>query len=81
MVQGVIDLVFEDENGDVTLCDYKTDYLTRAELNDKAAAEKKLRERHARQLNYYKAAVKQLFGKDPARVCIYSLPLGDTVEL
>ena len=81
LVQGVIDLVFEDENGDVTLCDYKTDYLTRAELNDKAAAEKKLRERHARQLNYYKAAVKQLFGKDPARVCIYSLPLGDTVEL
>lgn len=81
LVQGVIDLVFEDENGDITLCDYKTDYLTREELSDKAAAEKKLRERHAQQLNYYKAAVGQLFGKAPARVCIYSLPLGDTVEL
>ena len=81
LVQGVIDLVFEDKNGDITLCDYKTDYLTRDELCDPQAAKKKLAERHEKQLRYYAQAVKILFGRSPARICIYSLPLGDTVEL
>ncbi len=81
LVQGVIDLVFEDQNGDITLCDYKTDYLTRDELADISLARKKLTDRHAEQLGYYAQAIKKLFGKAPARVCIYSLPLGDTVEL
>ncbi|MBE6600322.1 MAG: hypothetical protein E7640_03890 [Ruminococcaceae bacterium] len=81
LVQGVIDLVFEDENGDITLCDYKTDYLTKDELCDTAAAKKKLVARHGQQLAYYSEAVTRLFGRAPARVCIYSLPLGDTVEI
>ena len=81
LVQGVIDLIFEDDNGDITLCDYKTDYLTKKELADISLAEKKLTERHAEQLGYYAKAVEKLFGKAPSRVCIYSLPLGDTVEI
>ena len=34
LVQGVIDLFFEDENGNIILCDYKTDYLTAEELKN-----------------------------------------------
>ncbi len=81
MVQGVIDLVVEDANGNLILCDYKTDYLTPDEISDESLAIKKLTERHSEQLKYYAAAVKQLFGKNPDRICIYSLPLGKAVDI
>ena len=81
MVQGVIDLVIEDANGNLILCDYKTDYLTKNELSDEALAIKKLTERHSEQLKYYSAAVDRLFGRVPDRVCIYSLPLGKAVDI
>jgi ATP-dependent helicase/nuclease subunit A len=81
MVQGVIDVVLEDANGNLILCDYKTDYLSPDELSDENLAIKKLTERHAEQLKYYATAVKQLFGRDPDRICIYSLPLGKAVDI
>lgn len=81
VVQGVIDLVFEDDGGNIILCDYKTDALTSSELSDASLAQKKLAERHSLQLSYYKEAVRQIFGKEPARVCIYSLPLGEAVDI
>ena len=59
-VQGVIDIFFEDADGKIVLCDYKTDYLTREEiLNPKIAAEK-LNKRHAEQLSYYAKAIKEM---------------------
>lgn len=81
LVQGVIDIFFEDKNGDLILCDYKTDYLTKEEINDPALARKKLSEAHAEQLSYYAEALRSMFGKYPAKVLIYSLPLGNTVEI
>ncbi len=81
LVQGVIDLLFVDENDRIVLCDYKTDYLTPDELADESAAEKKLFDRHGRQLGYYCDAVEQLLGRRPDRVCLYSLPLGKELEL
>ncbi len=80
-VQGVIDLVFENENGELILADYKTDYLTQEEKDDTALAVKKLTERHREQLSYYREAVKKVFGREPSRVCIYSLPLGEAVDI
>ncbi len=80
-VQGIIDLVFVDEDGNITLCDYKTDHLTKEELESPSLAAKMLRDRHGTQLSYYKEAVKQIFGKEPSRICIYSLPLGDAVDI
>lgn len=80
-VQGVIDLVFEDERGDMILCDYKTDYLTREELENKELARRKLTERHRTQLGYYKFAVREIFGREPRKVVIYSLPLGEALEI
>ena len=81
LVQGVIDLVIECDDGRLILCDYKTDRLTSAELKNRTLAEKKLTEAHKRQLSYYAAAIKRLFGRSPDRVLIYSLPLGDTIEV
>lgn len=81
LVQGVIDLFFEDENGNIVLCDYKTDHLTDAEIKNEKLAIKKLAERHSRQLYYYSYAIEKIVGKAPSRVCIYSLPLKKAVDI
>ncbi len=81
LLQGVIDCLIEDKDGNLHLVDYKTDRLTRAELSDRALAKAALSQKHALQLTYYALAVEKIFSKKPKTVCIYSLPLGDTVEL
>jgi len=81
LVQGVIDLLMIDANGNTVLCDYKTDHLTSSETADESLAKKKLFERHGQQLKYYAAAAKELFGKAPDRICIYSLPLGRAIDM
>lgn len=80
-VQGVIDLFFEEQDGTVILCDYKTDYLTHEELSDPALAAEKLTKRHQQQLSYYEKAIEAMLGKKPDEILIYSLPLGDSVSL
>ncbi len=81
LVQGVMDLVAIKADGSILLCDYKTDRLSFDELKDKAKAAKKLSDRHSLQLSYYSQAVKLIFGEKPLTVCIYSLPLGDTIDI
>lgn len=81
LVQGVIDLFFETEDGKIILCDYKTDHLTPEEIADPTLAAKKLAARHATQLSYYSMAVEKLIGRKPDKVLIYSLPLGESVEI
>ena len=81
LVQGVIDCIIERADGSLLLIDYKTDRLSREELGDRSLAAKKLNEKHALQLSYYALAVEKMFGKPPASVEVYSLPLGDTVKI
>ena len=81
LVQGVIDVFFEDEKGNLVLCDYKTDYLTSDEIKNKELAKAKLSAAHSRQLSYYCAALAEICGKRPDKVLIYSLPLCDSVEI
>ncbi len=79
LVQGVIDCAFFDEKGELILVDYKTDFFR--EGTPRGYIAKTLRERHARQLGYYKLACERLFGVLPAHTYIYSFALGDTVEI
>jgi ATP-dependent helicase/nuclease subunit A len=79
LVQGVIDCAFFDENGELVLVDYKTDFF--APGTPRRFVEKTLRERHARQLGYYKLACETLFGRLPAHTYIYSFALGGTLEV
>ena len=81
LVQGVIDCLYEDGNGEYHLVDYKTDRLTPEEREDKAKARAKLYAKHSLQLSYYAKAVELIFGKYPKTVEVYSLPLGDTVDV
>jgi ATP-dependent helicase/nuclease subunit A len=81
LVQGVIDIFFESADGKLILCDYKTDHLTREELSSPSLARQKLEEAHSDQLSYYAEALRAMLGKYPDKVLIYSLPLGDAVEI
>ena len=80
-VQGVIDLFYYDAEGKLILCDYKTDRLNARELADPRLAGAKLSERHAAQLSYYAQALEAICGKHPDKILIYSLPLGEAVEV
>jgi len=81
LVQGVIDCIIEYPDGTLGVFDYKTDRLTREELRSRELAEKRLRESHRTQLGFYREAVSRIFGKEPARVEVYSLHLADTVSM
>ena len=81
LVQGVIDCVIEDADGNIRLVDYKTDRLSEREMQDERLAEEKLRAAHTEQLYYYSIAVARMFGKAPRLTEVYSLPLGRTVEI
>jgi ATP-dependent helicase/nuclease subunit A len=81
LVQGVIDCIIEDAFGRLHLVDYKTDRLSKEELSDKNLAKKALSEKHSLQLFYYSLAIEKIFGKRPETVRVYSLPLGDTVDI
>lgn len=81
LVQGVIDLCIEDANGNLILCDYKTDRLSSEALKDRQIAKQFLTERHAQQLKYYALAIELIMGKKPDKIYIYSLALGDTIEI
>ncbi len=78
LVQGVIDCIYETEDGRLILVDYKTDRLDR---RDREAARRQLRERHRAQLGYYALAVEQMFGRRPDEILLYSLCLGEAVSL
>ncbi|MBR4032282.1 MAG: UvrD-helicase domain-containing protein [Clostridia bacterium] len=80
-VQGSIDLIIESANGELILCDYKTDRISPEQKTDPALLVASMREKHGYQLGEYRHAVEQIFGKSPSKVFIYSVPIGKTVEL
>lgn len=81
LVQGVIDCIYRDERGGLHLVDYKTDRLTREERENRALAEKKMRDAHSLQLSYYALAIKEMFGTEVESISVYSLQLGDEIEI
>ena len=79
-VQGAIDLILIFPDGTIHICDYKTDRITDFEKNNVSLFHQRLRKTHKNQLLQYKEAITQIFGKEPEKMYIYSLPLGETVE-
>ncbi len=75
LVQGVTDCIYEDENSNLVLVDYKTDAVTEKNYVEV------LKERHSMQLLYYKKACEMIFGKSVSKTLIYSVPLARTVEI
>ena len=78
LLQGIIDAYMENEDGSLSLIDYKTDGfygLSREE------AEECLRKRYGIQLGLYSRALEQLLGKPVKEQLIYSTFLGRTLPL
>ena len=73
VVQGIIDLYFEEE-GELVLVDYKTDRISPGE-------EEVLVSRYRPQLQYYKKALEQIEKKKVKECYIYSVPLRKAISL
>ena len=69
LVQGIIDVYFEEPEGLVVL-DYKT---------DRVRNEEELREKYQAQLEYYARALEQITGKRVQEKAIYSFTLGKEI--
>jgi ATP-dependent helicase/nuclease subunit A len=80
-VQGSIDLIIETTDGELILCDYKTDRISLEERADSSLLIESMKEKHGHQLDEYRLAVERIFGKAPSRVFIYSVPIGRIIEL
>lgn len=80
-VRGSIDLVCHFADGRMVLCDYKTDRLTDDELTDRNLLAAHLKEKHGAQLRQYAVAMEELYSKRPDSIYIFSLPLGEAVEI
>ena len=75
LVQGVIDLFFENDDGTYTLVDFKTDRVFGDDAGDI------LVERHKDQLMYYKKAVEEITECEVKNTYIYSFSLMKAIEL
>ena len=74
LIQGIIDLFYVKQDGDIVLVDYKTDYLKNGE-------EDELVKKHKLQLQLYKRAIEESVKKKVAKVYIYSVYLGKVIEV
>ncbi len=73
LVQGIIDLYYIDQNDNLILLDYKTDYVENGK-------EKELINKYKKQLDLYKEALTQALNKNVDRTYIYSVYLGKEIE-
>jgi len=72
LVQGIIDLYYINQNDELILVDYKTDYVeTQEDLINK----------YQKQLELYKQALEEALGQKVKHVFIYSTFLGKEVEI
>ena len=80
-IQGSIDLLCIFADGHIELCDYKTDHISEAERRDPSLLKARMREKHGEQMSQYVAAVEEAFGVRPTHTFIYSIPLGEAIEI
>lgn len=72
LVQGIIDLYYINEQDELILVDYKTDYVTE---------ENELIEKYSKQLELYKKALQEALNKDVSKIYIYSTCLDKEIRI
>ena len=75
IVQGIIDLYFEDNDGNITLVDYKTDYCKTPEEQQKVA------DRYKKQLELYGRAMEKILQKPVKNKYLYLFSAQSMVKL
>lgn len=81
IVQGVVDCVFREPDGTLTLVDYKTDHPTAEARRDPAVAKTQFLTRHGEQLSLYREICEKLFGEEIHKAVLYSTVLGEEMEM
>lgn len=93
LVQGIVDVFFEDSDGEIVIVDYKTDNLDNIskdggftlekeeKANTIAEKEEALRKRYKVQLDMYSRAVEKVTGKRIKEKIIFAFDLGKEVYL
>ena len=71
MIKGIIDLMFEEDDG-IVIVDYKS---------DRGASADTLRKRYTPQLKLYKSAVEVTTGRKVKELCLYSIELEKTIKI
>ena len=74
LVQGIIDLYYINQQDEIILVDYKTDYVEKGK-------EHSLIEKYRVQLDLYKRALEETLRKKVSKVYIYSVYLGKEIEI
>ena len=72
-MQGVVDCCIE-EAGELTIIDYKTDYVNQSNINERIGL-------YSGQLRTYAAAMKRITGKPVKQAVIYFLRAGIPAEV
>ena len=72
LVQGIIDLYYINQQDELVLVDYKTDYVT---------TEQELIQKYQVQLQIYKQALESSYGRKVDKVYIYSTHLNKPIEI
>ena len=80
-VQGSVDILCEYPDGGIMIADYKTDRISTEERENPALLAVRLAGTYGSQLEQYAAAVREIYGKAPEHILIYSVPLGEAVEV
>ena len=74
LVQGIIDIYYITQNGEIVLVDYKTDYVPEED-------ESYLIDKYKSQLSLYKRALEQALGKKVSKIFIYSTYLERSIQI
>ena len=74
LVQGIVDLFFENKEGKIILVDYKTDFI-------KVGEEENLIKKYKIQLELYKKAVEEAVSKPVSEIYLYSLYLNKEIKV
>ena len=81
LVQGIIDCLFIDSKGNLTILDYKTDRIPFEYRSSQKTADEFLISRHINQLSYYRLACEKMMCRKVDRVLLYSFSLSRIIEI
>ncbi len=81
LVQGIIDCLFIDSEGNLTILDYKTDRIPYEFRFSEEESNEFLIKRHFNQLSYYRLACEKMMCRRVDRVLLYSFSLSRAIEI
>lgn len=80
IIQGIIDLLYEDKDGNLIILDYKTDKVNKKGIT-KEDRIKELVKHYKMQLDLYEEAVKLIYNRDIKEKVLYLFDSGDRVKI